>query len=192
MDTMETDRLVDDYLRRLEHAAAHMQRARRTELIAEIRCHIETALREEQAAEKRRCATCSISSEREEIVEAAEPPPDDRRVGKPGDRRAHRVDRALHQLAGRHHPGLCLPGVVRQDKVIGAMLLLLAVVLLGLVYMAAGPVGARSPPGEIALARRRKPLGTWARGARPLRRRCRARCTWHGDYAATRTPARPI
>jgi hypothetical protein len=50
MDTMETDHLVDDYLRRLEHAAAHMQRARRTELIAEIRGHIETALREEEAA----------------------------------------------------------------------------------------------------------------------------------------------
>jgi hypothetical protein len=50
MHTMETDRLVDDYLRRLEHAAAHMQRARRAELVAEIRGHIETALRQEQAA----------------------------------------------------------------------------------------------------------------------------------------------
>ena len=50
MDTVETDHLVDDYLRRLEHAAAHMQRARRAELVAEIRGHIETALHQEQAA----------------------------------------------------------------------------------------------------------------------------------------------
>ena len=48
MDTMETDRLIDDYLRRLEDAAAHMQRARRAELVAEIRSHIDTALRHEQ------------------------------------------------------------------------------------------------------------------------------------------------
>ena len=109
MDTMETDRLVDDYLRRLEHAAAHMQRARRTELIAEIRGHIETALREEQAAGE--AAVRNVLDRLgppEEIVEAAEPPPDDRRVGQAGDRRAHRGDRALHRLAGRHHPGLCL------------------------------------------------------------------------------------
>jgi hypothetical protein len=30
MDTMETDHLVDDYLRRLEHAASDMQRASRS------------------------------------------------------------------------------------------------------------------------------------------------------------------
>ena len=50
MHTMETDRLIDDYLRRLDHAAAHMRPARRTELVAEIREHIEMALRQEQAA----------------------------------------------------------------------------------------------------------------------------------------------
>jgi hypothetical protein len=59
MTTMQTDRLVDDYLSRLEEAAAHLQRSRRAELIAEIREHIEAALREEEAAG--------------EIVEAAEP-----------------------------------------------------------------------------------------------------------------------
>ena len=48
MDTMETEHLIDDYLRRLEHAAAHMQRTRRTELVAEIRGHLETALSQEQ------------------------------------------------------------------------------------------------------------------------------------------------
>jgi HAAS len=50
MTSMQTDRLVDEYLSRLEEAAAHLQRSRRAELIAEIREHIEAALREEEAA----------------------------------------------------------------------------------------------------------------------------------------------
>ena len=50
MTTMQAERLVDDYLGRLEEAAAHLQRSRRAELIAEIREHIEAALREEDAA----------------------------------------------------------------------------------------------------------------------------------------------
>jgi hypothetical protein len=47
METEETDRLIDDYLRRLEHAAAHMRPARRMELVADIRGHIEMALRQD-------------------------------------------------------------------------------------------------------------------------------------------------
>ena len=73
---METDRLVDDYLGRLEKAAAHMQRSRRAELIAEIREHIETALREEEAASE--VAVRNVLERLgppEEIVEAAEPEP---------------------------------------------------------------------------------------------------------------------
>ena len=83
MHTMETDRLIDDYLRRLEHAAAHMQRSRRTELVAEIRGHIETALSEEQASGE--VAVRNVLDRLgppEEIVEAAEP------ASLPGDRRA--------------------------------------------------------------------------------------------------------
>jgi hypothetical protein len=75
MTTMETDRLVDDYLSRLEEAAAHLQRSRRTELIAEIREHIEAALREEEAAGE--VAVRNVLERLgppEEIVEAAEPP----------------------------------------------------------------------------------------------------------------------
>ena len=76
MITMDTDRLVDDYLRRLESAAAHLQRSRRAELVAEIREHIEAALREEDAAGE---AAVRNVLERlgppEEIVDAAEPPP---------------------------------------------------------------------------------------------------------------------
>ena len=77
MTTMQTDRLVDDYLSRLEEAAAHLQRSRRAELIAEIREHIEAALREEDAAGE--VAVRNVLERLgppEEIVEAAEPPPE--------------------------------------------------------------------------------------------------------------------
>jgi hypothetical protein len=76
MTTVQTDRLVDDYLSRLEEAAAHLQRSRRAELIAEIREHIEAALREEDAAGE--VAVRNVLERLgppEEIVEAAEPPP---------------------------------------------------------------------------------------------------------------------
>lgn len=79
MTTMQTDRLVDDYLSRLEEAAAHLQRSRRAELIAEIREHIEAALREEEAAGE--VAVRNVLERLgppEEIVEAAEPPPEAR------------------------------------------------------------------------------------------------------------------
>lgn len=46
MTTLERE-LVEEYLRRLEKAAGHLDRARRDELVAEIRDHIETALRGE-------------------------------------------------------------------------------------------------------------------------------------------------
>jgi hypothetical protein len=72
---MDTERLVDDYLRRLEAAAAHLQRSRRAELVAEIREHIEAALREEDAANE--VAVRNVLERLgppEEIVDAAEPP----------------------------------------------------------------------------------------------------------------------
>jgi hypothetical protein len=76
MTTMQTDRLVDDYLSRLEEAAAHLQRSRRAELIAEIREHIEAALREEEAVGE--VAVRNVLERLgppEEIVEAAQPAP---------------------------------------------------------------------------------------------------------------------
>jgi hypothetical protein len=151
MDTMETDRLVDDYLRRLEHAAAHMQRARRTELVAEIRGHIETALREEQVAGE--AAVRNVLDRLgppEEIVEAAEP--------RPVDRRAGRLE--IVALVALIVPFIgWLVGTVlvfasrvwsRRDKVIGAILLLLPVAILSLGFVAAGPSGSEesTPPGE--------------------------------------------
>jgi hypothetical protein len=78
MTTVQADRLVDDYLSRLEEAAAHLQRSRRAELIAEIREHIEAALREEEAAGE--VAVRNVLERLgppEEIVEAAaEPAPE--------------------------------------------------------------------------------------------------------------------
>ena len=52
MIRVKTDRLVDDYLRRLENAAAHLPRARRAELMAEIREHIDSALRDEDRTDE--------------------------------------------------------------------------------------------------------------------------------------------
>src|SRR5215210_3408794 len=130
MDTVETDHLVDDYLRRLEHAAAHMQRARRTELVAEIRGHIETALAQEQAAGE---AAVRNVLERlgppEEIVEAAEPPP-------PSGRRVGVLE--IIALVAMIVPVIgWLVGTIlvfasqawsRRDKLIGALLLLLPII----------------------------------------------------------------
>ena len=153
MDTTETDRLIDDYLRRLEHAAAHLQRARRTELVAEIRGHIETALSQEQAASE---AAVRNVLERlgspEDIVEAAEPPP------QPGDRRAGVLE--IVSLLALIVPvvgwliGTILVFVSRawsqRDKLIGAILLWLPIALLGLGLVAGGPGGSEesTPLGE--------------------------------------------
>jgi uncharacterized membrane protein len=46
MTTLQRDPLVDDYLRRLQAAAADLPRARRIELVSEIEDHIDAALRE--------------------------------------------------------------------------------------------------------------------------------------------------
>jgi uncharacterized membrane protein len=46
MTTMRRDPLVDDYLRRLEAAAADLPRERRAELVGEIEEHVEAALAE--------------------------------------------------------------------------------------------------------------------------------------------------
>jgi uncharacterized membrane protein len=46
MTTMRRDPLVDDYLRRLEAAAADLPRERRKELVAEIEEHVDAALAE--------------------------------------------------------------------------------------------------------------------------------------------------
>jgi uncharacterized membrane protein len=75
MTTMRRDPLVDDYLRRLEVAASDLPRGRRSELVAEIEEHIESAL---SAAGSDDAAAVRGVLERlgapEEIAAAARPP----------------------------------------------------------------------------------------------------------------------
>ena len=147
MATMKTDQLIDDYLRRLDHAAARLPRARRAELVAEIRGHIEAALREEQTTGE--AAVRNVLDRLgppEEIVEAAEPPPTDRRAGW----------FEIVALLALIVPFIgWLVGTVlvfasrvwtRRDKVIGAMLLLMPVVVLGLGFAIVSPGGSESVP----------------------------------------------
>ena len=154
MRTMETDRLIDDSLRQLERAAAHMQRARRAELGAELRGHIDAALRQEQAAGE---ATVRNVLDRlgppEDIVEAAQPPSS--QAGQPaGKLEIVALIALIVPLIG------WLIGTVlvfasrvwsRRDKLIGALLLLLPIVVLSLSFVAvAGPNGGEEsvPPGD--------------------------------------------
>jgi hypothetical protein len=145
MDTMETDRLIDDYLSRLEQAAAHMQQARRTELVTEIRGHIDTALRQEQAAGE---AAVRNVLERlgppEDIVDAAEPrPPEPVRRTGPLEIAAlialivpfiGWLIGTVLVLASRIWTG--------RDKLVGVALLFLPLVVFGLGFTAAsGPNG---------------------------------------------------
>jgi hypothetical protein len=152
MHAMETDRLVDDYLRRLEHAAAHMQRARRAELVAEIRGHIEAALHQEPAAGE--AAVRNVLDRLgppEDIVEAAEPPPD-REQG------AGKLEIAALIILIVPFIGWLIGTVLvfasrvwpRRDKLIGALLLVLPIVVFSLGVVAAGPSGSEEqvPPGD--------------------------------------------
>jgi uncharacterized membrane protein len=133
MIAMDTDRLIDEYLRRLETAAAHLQRSRRAELIAEIREHIETALREEDAADE--VAVRNILERLgspEEIVDATEPAPT--KVSRePGRLETATVVALVVPLVG------WLIGIVlvllsqvwsQRDKLVGIALALLPAVLL--------------------------------------------------------------
>lgn len=157
MHAMETDRLIDDYLRRLEHAAAHMQRPRRAELVAEIRGHIETALRQEQAAGEQAVGEAAVRNvldrlgPPEDIVGAAEPPAT--RDQHPGALEIIALITLIVPFIG------WLIGTVlvfasrawsQRDKLIGALLMFLPIVLLSLQFVAAGPSGSDEsvPPGD--------------------------------------------
>src|SRR5882757_4212349 len=73
---MHTDPLVDDYLRRLDVAASALPAHQRTELVSEIRDHLQEALRQAPEGDK---AAVRDALERlgspEEIAAAADPPP---------------------------------------------------------------------------------------------------------------------
>jgi hypothetical protein len=157
MTATQTDKLVDDYLRRLEAAAAHLQRSRRAELVTEIREHIEAALRQEDAANE--VAVRNVLERLgppEEIVAAAEPPVE--RAKRPGALELGTLLALLVPVIG------WVVGMVlvfasdawsRRDKLIGLALLLLPVLLplLGVMAESGGvdqqpvPVGDEPPVG---------------------------------------------
>jgi hypothetical protein len=76
MTTMQRDPLVDDYLRRLEAAAAHLPRARRKELVGEIDEHLEAALAEAGDDEAAVRNVLERLGSPEEIAAAAGPAPE--------------------------------------------------------------------------------------------------------------------
>jgi uncharacterized membrane protein len=74
MTTMRRDPLVDDYLRRLEAAAADLPRERRAELVGEIEEHVEAALGESAGDETAVRNVLERLGSPEEIAAAARPP----------------------------------------------------------------------------------------------------------------------
>lgn len=164
MITVETDRLVEGYLRRLDAAASELPRERRAELVAEIREHLDEALREVDAADE--VAVRNVLERLgppEDIVHAAEPPapvaPPDR-SGRPGLLEIAALIALVIPFLG------WLIGVVLvvasrawsgRDKVVGVLLVLLAALLPAVGLVVAGaesgvdesvPVGDLRPVGE--------------------------------------------
>jgi hypothetical protein len=72
MTTLQSDPLVEDYLRRLDAAAAHLPADRRAELADEIREHIREAGAEDEAAVRE---VLDRLGSPEEIAAAEGPPP---------------------------------------------------------------------------------------------------------------------
>jgi hypothetical protein len=155
MITMESDQLVDEYLRRLEAAAAHWQQSRRAELVAEIREHIDAALRQEEGfGEAAVRNVLERLGEPEEIVEAAEPPA----AEAPGGRRAGALE--IIALLALLVPFIgWLVGIVlvfvseawaRRDKVIGIALLLLVLLVpfVGVTFVSADSGMEEAVPGD--------------------------------------------
>lgn len=152
MDTT-TDRLIGDYLRRLEHAASHMPKDRRAELVEEIRGHIDTATREGPTTGE--AAVRNVLDRLgppEDIVEAAQPPT------PPADQRAGRLEIAALLALIVPFIGWVVGAVLvfasrvwsRRDKVVGGVLLLAPLALLGWGVLLAGPSGGEDsvPSGD--------------------------------------------
>lgn len=154
MSTTQTDLLVDDYLRRLEAAASHLQRSRRAELVAEIREHIEAALRQEDAASE--VAVRNVLERLgppEEIVEASEQPPEQSPPRRAGSLEIAALLTLLVPVIG-WVVGPVLVFVseawARRDKLIGLALLVALVVIpfVGVTAQSGGEDAVPVPVGE--------------------------------------------
>jgi uncharacterized membrane protein len=172
MRSTPPDLIVADYLRRLDRAVAALPEARRTELSAEIRAHIDDALREAGAADE---VTVRNVLDRlgtpEEIAAASGAPTDGGTASS--RRRAGALEIAALLVLGL---GGVIPiigwlvGVilvvasnvwVTRDKVIGLLLGLLPVVAL-LVFLLVAADGNSAPPGaEVSAAEANGGLGPY-------------------------------
>ncbi|MBA3243756.1 MAG: hypothetical protein H0T61_01080 [Actinobacteria bacterium] len=145
------NKLVAEYLNRLESAAAGLGRGRRTELVAEIREHVDDGLREAGAVDE--VAVRNVLERLgppEEIAAAAGPPPT----------RAGRLELAAMITLALPFVGWII-GVVLvaasrawtgREKVVGIAIALLPAVILALSFVAVGPSSGADTPGGTAVA----------------------------------------
>jgi hypothetical protein len=151
MINVEADRLVVDYLRRLETAAAHLQPTRRAELVTEIREHIEAALRQEDAASD--AAVLNVLERLgspEEIVDAVEPQPSEvRRAG--GFEIAALVTLVVPFIGWLVGPVLVLISRAwsQREKFVGILLVFLPILILGLGLALGSPDGGVDPATPV-------------------------------------------
>jgi len=142
MNTAHTNKLVAEYLRRLERAAAPLARSKRAELVAEIREHIDDALLEAGAADD-----VAVRN----VLERLGPPEEIVAAAGPTQRRSGRLE--LAAMIALVIPflgwvvGVVLVSASRawtgREKAVGIALVLVPAVLLALSVVS---VGASSGP----------------------------------------------
>ena len=144
MTTLHTNKLVADYLRRLEQAAAPLTRSRRDELLAEIREHIDDALLEAGAADE-----VAVRN----VLERLGPPEEIVAAAGPAQRRSGRLE--LAAMIALAIPflgwfiGVVLVAASRawtgREKAAGIAIVLVPALVLSLGLVAAGAGGGSTP-----------------------------------------------
>ena len=144
MTTLHTNKLVADYLRRLEQAAAPLTRSRRVELLAEIREHIDDALLEEGEADE-----VAVRN----VLERLGPP--EEIVAAAGSAQRHSGRLELAAMIALAIPflgwfiGVVLVGASRawtgREKTVGIAIVLAPALVLFLGLIAAGGGGGSTP-----------------------------------------------
>ena len=144
MTTLHTNKLVADYLRRLEQAAAPLSRSRRDELLEEIREHIDDALLEAGAADE-----VAVRN----VLERLGPPEEIVAAAGPAQRRSGRLE--LAAMIALAIPflgwfiGVVLVAASRawtgREKAAGIAIVLVPALVLSLGLVAAGAGGGSTP-----------------------------------------------